>query len=92
MSEEIYEQQDVFTLTDEEGNESEFELLATIEDNGTTYLALSPMDEEAAEEGSYVILKLEEGDDGDNTLVTVDDDAEFDRIADLFDAQFAELD
>ena len=46
MAEEIYEEQDIYTLTDEEGNESEFELIASQEIDGTTYVALVPYDPE----------------------------------------------
>ena len=35
---------EIFTLTDEEGNESEFELIASQEIDGVTYVALVPYD------------------------------------------------
>ncbi len=89
MAEEIYEEQDVYTLTDEEGNESQFELLASTEVDGVVYLALEPMDDNP--DDSYVILKLVTDENGEEVLVTIDDDDEFDRIADMFEDEFMTL-
>lgn len=73
---------EVLTLTDEEtGEEKDFELLAKAELDGKVYLALVPADEEAEE---YVILRAD-GNDDDMTLETIDDDEEFDKVADFFD-------
>ena len=44
------------TLTDEDGNENQFELIGQKEIDGATYLALVPIDENDDEE--YVILKV----------------------------------
>ena len=80
----------VFTLTDENGVESDFQLLHTMDIDGATYLALIPVEDE--ESGEYVILKLVE-EDGEEVLVTIDDDQEFEKVADLFDAElFGEID
>lgn len=73
---------DVFTLTDETGKESEFELIGTCEFEGKTYYALVPVEDNAEE---YVILRLERDDAGEEMLVTIDDDDEFDRVADYFE-------
>lgn len=84
----------VFTLTDEDGNEVEFEVIGQHEMNGEHYVALLPADGGEAdggdeEEWEYVILKLAK--DGDEEiLVTVDDDDEFDDIADYFDDLFSQ--
>ena len=80
---------DCYTLTDENGKESQYELLATCEMNGNTYYALIPVD--ASEEDDvleYVILKLEKEVDGEEFLVSIDDDDEFDAVADYFDDLF----
>lgn len=90
MADEIFETEDIFTLTDEDGVEKQFKLLGSCEIDGNEYLALVP-DEEDAEE--YVILKLIVDEDGEEVLVTIDDDDEFDRVADLFDDElFGEID
>ena len=88
MSEEFYGDE-IFTLTDEDGNENEFELLGSTEIDGCTYLALVPVAENP--EGEYVILKMEK-DGEEDILVTIDDDDEFDRVADYFeDELFSEI-
>ena len=78
---EIYDG-DIYTLTDETGKESEFELIGSCEFEGKTYLALVPVEDGADE---YVILRLELDETGEETLVTIDDDDEFDRVADYFE-------
>ena len=84
---------DVYTLTDEEGNESEFRLLSTCDMNGNTYRALAPLDKDGNDIGDeYVILRCEKDEDGEECLVSIEDDDEFDAIADLFDDEFAEID
>ena len=65
---------DYYTLTDENGNETEYELIGTCEMNGN----------------KYVILKLEKEENGEEFLVSVDDDDEFDDVADYFDDYLAE--
>ena len=44
-------------------------------------------------EGEYVILKTAHDDETDeDILVTIDDDDEFDRVADLFEDEFMTMD
>ncbi len=77
----------VFTLVDETGKEAQFELIERAEFEGKEYFALAPIGKHPDfEEGEYVILRLEsvEGTD-EATLVTIDDDDEFERVADFFD-------
>lgn len=76
-----------YTLTDEEGNELQFEVIGSAEIGGQIYYAMIPTDEEPAEDGvcEYVILKAEKDENGEDILVTVDDDDEFDDVADYFD-------
>ena len=93
MEENAYESA-VFTLTDEEGNEIDFEIIDKCEKNGETYFAMIPIDSEEITDGDndvleYVILKLAK--DGDEEiLVTVDDEDELDDIADYFDDKFTQ--
>ena len=78
---------EVLTLTDDEtGEEQDFDLLAKAELDGKVYYALVPSNEEAEE---YVILRAE-GSDEELSLETIDDDEEFDKVADYFDDLFFE--
>lgn len=91
MEDKNFETEDIFTLTDEDGVELQFTLLGSCEVEGTEYLALIPLEDNEAEE--YVILKREKDENGEDLLVTIDDDEEFDRIADIFeDELFDEID
>ena len=90
MADEIFETEDIYTLTDEDGTEMQFSLLGSCEIDGKEYFAMVPLDEGTDE---YVILKKEVDESGEEMLVTIDDDDEFDRVADLFeDELFDEID
>lgn len=77
------------TLTDDEGNDIELEYVDALEHNGTTYMAFFPVveedseDEENEEEYGLVILKSQMG-NGEEFLVTIDDEEEIDKVYDLF--------
>ena len=91
--EEQQNEREFYTLTDEDGNESEFELIGAAEYKGKQYYAMIPAGEEQkAEDGfcEYVVLRLDLDENGEQMLVTVDDDDEFDDVADIFDDQFSE--
>ncbi len=81
---------EIYTLQDEEGNELEFELVATCEKNGTTYYAMVAVEDAQGENDvcEYTILKAVI-ENGEETLVTIDDDDEFDDVADYFDDMLA---
>lgn len=69
-------------LTDQDGNEKEFEHIDTVDMDGETYMAFIPADLKVDEEAEVVILKIAE-EDGDEILISVDDDEEADRAFDL---------
>ena len=77
------------TLTDDEGNDIELEYVDALEHNGTTYMAFFPVveedseDEQNEEEYGLVILKSQM-ENGEEFLVTIDDEEEIDKVCDLF--------
>ena len=76
-----------FMLVDDKGKESKFMLRLRAEFEGNEYFALVPAEKNPDfEEDEYVILRLEpiEGSD-EATLVSIEDDDEFERVADFFD-------
>ncbi len=82
----------IYTLTDENGNELKFELIGACEFKGTQYYAMIPADEAddpSDEFCEYIILKSVM-ENGEEMLVTIDDDDEFDDVADYFDDMFTE--
>ena len=84
-----------YTLTDEDGNETEFEDVGSAELDGIEYYAMVSTESESEDEEEdgmieYVILKRDKDEDGEDIFVTIDDDDEFDRVADYFDDLFSE--
>ena len=76
----------IITLTDEEGKESNFELLDLVELDNEEYVVLLPVDDEESEEpGEVVILKVEDSDDDsdEETLTKV-----FEIFKDKFKNEF----
>ncbi|MBR7165999.1 MAG: DUF1292 domain-containing protein [Clostridia bacterium] len=77
---------DRVTLTDEEGVEREFDIIGSLEMDGNEYFALVAVE---GNEDEYIILKVIE-ENGEEVLITIDDDDEFDRVADAFDDEMLE--
>ncbi len=83
--------QDKIILTDEDGNDVEFEIICQYNKDGETYFAMIPTDEGEQQDDvlEYVILKLAT-ENGEDILVTVDDEDELDDVADYFDDLFSQ--
>lgn len=79
---------DIFTLSDEDGNEHVFELLDSMTtEDGESYYAFVPYyeDPEAAVEADNELIVLKgEIVDGEEMMATIDDEAEYERIGNLF--------
>lgn len=77
------------TLTDDEGKDIELEYIDALEYNGTTYMAFFPVveedseEEENEEEYGLIILKSQM-ENGEEFLVTIEDEEEIDKVYDLF--------
>jgi uncharacterized protein YrzB (UPF0473 family) len=80
---------DFISLTDENGNEFELEHLDTIEYNKALYMAFLPADlDEDDEHYGMIILKVVE-ENGEDVLVTVDNDAELEAVFGIFIEMFS---
>ena len=74
---------DFVVLTDEEGNEYEFEHLDTLEQNGETYMAFIPAEMSLEDEAELVVLKLiNEG--TDDEMLASDDEDELQSVFGIF--------
>lgn len=77
------------TLTDDEGKDIKLEYIDALEYNGTTYMAFFPVveedseEEENEEEYGLIILKSQM-ENGEEFLVTIEDEEEIDKVYDLF--------
>ena len=82
--------EDIISLMDEEGNQSEYKIVACAELDGVEYMALEPIIEDPEEElmdaAELVFLKVSEetDEDGEAFLDTIQDDEEFERVAEVF--------
>lgn len=78
---------DLVTLLDDEGNEHEFELVDTLEENGQRYVALvaayDDPDEQLQDDGELVVLKAVE-ENGEEFLESIEDEDTFNRVSNLF--------
>lgn len=75
----------LITLTDDEGNEVEFEFLDVVEYNGEEFIVLIENDEEADE---VVILKISEIDEETEEYVSVDDEELLQTVFDIFKQKY----
>ena len=79
--------EDIISLMDEEGNQSEYKIVACAELDGVEYMALEPIIEDPEEElmdaAELVFLKVSEetDEDGEAFLDTIQDDEAFERVA-----------
>ncbi len=76
--------EETLTLTDEEGNEHEFSVIDIIEMDGSEYAILLPLQEGEEGEEEAVILKVESDEDGNEILVDIEDDEEWEKVADTW--------
>ncbi len=76
------------TVTDEDGNDIELELLDVLEHKGQTYMAFFPAvpeeeaDEESEDYGMVILKSIKE--DGEELLSTLDSEEELTEVYDLF--------
>ena len=84
---------DIISLMDEDGNETEYEMIDAVELNGQTYVALLPLYENpediVEEDYQVVILKMVE-EDGEEILLTINDEAEFDAVWQAFEDRLSD--
>ena len=78
----------ILSLTDEDGNEIELELIDSIDHQGKEYLVLLPLEEESSE---TIILEVEPNDDGTESFLSVSDEDVLDAVFAIFKKRFADF-
>jgi len=85
---------DIITLSDENDTEYSFEVLDRIETDDGRYVALLPVYDDPNkiidDNGELVILKVEE-ENGEDFFVDIEDDDEYETIADAFISRLQDL-
>lgn len=75
------EEENIVTLTDEDGQDHEFEVIDVIKVDESEYAILRPLEEE---EDEAIILKVSLDDDGNEILLDIEDDEEWEKVADAW--------
>ena len=84
---ELYDSPELLTLEDENGEETVFEILDTMDLDDKTYVALTPYHEnpeEMLEGDAELVVLVTETVDGEEFLASIDDDEEYDRVGSIF--------
>ena len=82
------EEASILTLTDENGEDMEFEYLDCIEYQGKEYLVLMPVDDESNE---IVILEIQPVDEENENYVAVEDEAVLDAVYAIFKERYKDV-
>ena len=82
------EEESILTLTDENGNDVDFEYMDCIEYEGKEYLVLMPAEEGANE---IVILEVEPVDEETENYLSVDDEAVLNAVFGIFKERYADV-
>ena len=85
---ELEEEVSILTLTDENGNDVNFEYLDCIEYQGKEYLVLMPEDEQADE---LIILEVEPVDEELENYLSVSDEAVLDAVYGIFKEKYKDV-
>jgi len=70
-------------LNDEEGNEIEFDVLTKLDIEDKEYIIVAPTGEEDID---AIALRIDKDAEGNDILVTIEDDEEFEMISEAYDA------
>ena len=84
----LEEESNILTLTDENGNDVDFEYLDVIEYQGKEYLLLMPAEEDNTE---VVILEIEPVDEENENYLSVSDENILNAVYDIFKEKYKDI-
>ena len=84
----LQEEENLITLTDENGVETTFEYLDCIEYQGKEYLILMPTEED---NGEVIILEIEPVDEETENYLSVGDEALLNAVYDIFKEKYKDI-
>ena len=82
------EEVSILTLTDEDGQEVDFEYLDSVDYDGKEYLVLMPADQA---ETQIVILEVEPVDEENENYLSVSDEAVLDAVYGIFKERYKDI-
>lgn len=88
MEQELQQEDNLLTLTDENGEETEFEYLDSVEYEGQEYLILTPTEEDS---GQIVILQVEPVDEENENYLAVEDEALLNAVYAIFRERYKDV-
>ena len=84
----LEEESNILTLTDENGNDADFEYLDVIEYEGKEYLFLQPVEEESAE---VIIMEIEPVDEENENYLAIEDEELLNKVYDVFKEKYKDV-
>ncbi|MBK1813775.1 DUF1292 domain-containing protein [Clostridium sp. YIM B02505] len=78
---------DTIVLLDEDGIETEFEVITKLDIEENEYVIVVPVD---GSEDDAIALKIVTDEEGNDALVTVEDEEEFAMVAEAYETLFAD--
>lgn len=87
------EETNLITLVDEDGHEHRFNLLNVLEVDGLKYAVMFPEtteDEEDEEDEEAIILRIDTDEAGEEVLVDIEDDSEFEKVCQVLEDMYEE--
>ena len=84
----MQEETNILSLTDENGDEVQFEYLDSVEYEGKEYLILMPADEESNE---IIILEVQPVDDENENYLSVQSEAVLSAVYDIFKERYKDV-
>ena len=82
------EEVSILTLTDENGNDAEFEYMYCIEYEGKEYMVLIPVEDES---GEIVILEIEPVDEETENYLAVEDESVLNAVFGIFKEKYQDI-
>ena len=83
-------EKNILILTDEDGKDFEVEHLDTVEYNNQVYAAFIPAEMSLEDSYELIIMKIELADDGEEYLVTLEDEDEEAELFQIFSERLEE--
>lgn len=80
------DEDEIITLTDDDGEDHEFVVVDVIEVASKEYAILLPYETADEEEAEAVILRIEKAQDGEDQLVEIEDEKEWQAVVDAYEA------
>ncbi|GFP75281.1 DUF1292 domain-containing protein [Clostridium fungisolvens] len=78
---------DTIVLLDEDGIETEFEVITKLDIEDNEYVIVVPVD---GSEDDAIALKIVTDEEGNDALITVEDEEEFAMVAEAYETLFAD--